>query len=45
MLKKIKKIPSYLKGINKRINKIGFFKTINNYFTPDFNHPIAVLLI
>jgi hypothetical protein len=32
MLKKIKKIPSYLKGINKRINKIGFFKTINELF-------------
>jgi len=32
MLKKIKKFPSYFKGINKRINKIGFFKTIKELY-------------
>jgi hypothetical protein len=29
MLNKIKKIPGYFKSVNKRINKIGFFKTVN----------------
>jgi hypothetical protein len=28
MLKKVKKIPGYFRSINKRINKIGFLKTI-----------------
>jgi len=29
MFKKIKKAPSYFRSINKRINRIGFFKTVN----------------
>lgn len=29
MLKKVKKIPGYFKSINKRVNKIGLLKTIN----------------
>jgi len=29
MLKKIKKVPGYFRSTKKRINKIGFFKTLN----------------
>ena len=29
MFKKIKKVPSYFRSINKRIISIGFFKTVN----------------